>query len=154
MPNTSWEMLGWMSYKLESRWGEQHKQSQICGWYHSICRKQRETKEPLDEGEGGKWKIQLKGKYLKKKKTLRSWHPAPSLHANRRGKGESSDKFPLFGLQHHYRWWLQPWNQKTIAFWQESDDKPRQCVEKQRHYSTNKDLYSHGYGFPCGRVWL
>ena len=22
------------------------------------------------------------------------------------------------------RWWLQPWNQKTIASWQESDDKP------------------------------
>ena len=29
------------------------------------------------------------------------------------------------------RWWLQPWNQKTIASWQESDDKPKQCVEKQ-----------------------
>ena len=25
-----------------------------------------------------------------------------------------------------------------IAFWQENDDKPRQCVEKQRHYSANK----------------
>ena len=37
---------------------------------------------------------------------------------------------------------LQPWNQKTIASWQESDDKPRQCVEKQRHYSGNKGPYS------------
>ena len=32
------------------------------------------------------------------------------------------------------------------ASWQESDDKPRQCVEKQRHYSTDKSPYSQGYG--------
>ena len=35
--------------------------------------------------------------------------------ANKRGKGESSDRFPFLGLQNHYGWWLQPWNQKTIA---------------------------------------
>ena len=29
-----------------------------------------------------------------------------------------------------------------IASWQESYDKPRQCVEKQRHYSTNTGLWS------------
>ena len=34
---------------------------------------------------------------------------------NKRGKGESSDRFPFLGLQNHYGWWLQPWNQKTIA---------------------------------------
>ena len=51
--------------------------------------------------------------------------------ANRRGKGGSSDRFPLWGLQNHCRWWLQPWNQKRIASWQESDEKPRQYVEKQ-----------------------
>ena len=43
--------------------------------------------------------------------------------ANRRGKGGSSDKFPLLGLQDHCGRWLQ----KTIASWQESDDKPRLC---------------------------
>ena len=35
-----------------------------------------------------------------------------------------------------------------FASWQESDDKPRQCVEKERHYSANKGPYSQGYGFP------
>jgi len=29
-----------------------------------------------------------------------------------------------------------------IAFWQESYDKPQQCVEKQRYYSANKHPYS------------
>ena len=28
-----------------------------------------------------------------------------------------------------------------------SDDKPRQCVEKQTHYSANKGSCSQGYGF-------
>ena len=68
--------------------------------------------------------------------------------ANRRGKGGSSDRFPLLGLQNHCGWWLQPWNQAMIASWQESDGKPRQCVEKQRHYSANKGLCSQGYSLP------
>ena len=68
--------------------------------------------------------------------------------ANRRGKGGRSDRFPLLGLQNHCGWWLQPWSQKIIAPWQESNDKPRQCVEKQSHYSADKDPYSQGYGFP------
>ena len=39
-------------------------------------------------------------------------------------------------------------------WWQESYDKPRQCVEKQRHYSANKGPYSQGYGLPSGHVRL
>ena len=41
-----------------------------------------------------------------------------------------------------------------IASWQESCDKPRQCVEKQRHYSANKGPYSQGYGLPSGHIQL
>ena len=41
-----------------------------------------------------------------------------------------------------------------IASWQESYDKPRQCVEKQRHHFANKGLYSQGYGLCSGHVWL
>ena len=43
---------------------------------------------------------------------------------------------------------------QLTASWQESNDKPRQCVEKQRHYSADKDPYSQGYGLPSGHVWL
>ena len=50
---------------------------------------------------------------------------------------------------------LQPWNQKMIASWQESHNKLRQCVEKQRHSaSADKGPYSQGYGLPCGHIWL
>ena len=38
------------------------------------------------------------------------------------------------------------------ASWQKSYDKPRQCIEKQRHHSANKDLYSQGYGLPSCHV--
>ena len=41
-----------------------------------------------------------------------------------------------------------------IASWQESYDKSRQCVEKHRHYSADKGLYSQGYGLPRGHVEL
>ena len=41
-----------------------------------------------------------------------------------------------------------------FASWQESYDKPRQCVGKQRYYSAYKGLYSQGYGLPSGHLWL
>ena len=34
-----------------------------------------------------------------------------------------------------------------LASCQESYDKPTHCIEKQRHYSADKGLYSQGYGF-------
>ena len=73
---------------------------------------------------------------------------------NTRGKGGSSDRFPFLGLQNHCGQYLQTWNQKTIASWQENNDKPRQCVEKQRHCSADKGPYSQGYGPPSGHVRL
>ena len=73
----------------------------------------------------------------------------------RKEKAGSSDRFPLLGLYNHCGWWLQPWNQKMIASWQESHDKSRQCVERQKYHSSNNSLYSQGYVVPSGqvRVW-
>ena len=42
----------------------------------------------------------------------------------------------------------------TRQWYMKEDDKPRQCVEKQRHYSANKSLYGQGCGLPSGHVWL
>ena len=38
--------------------------------------------------------------------------------------------------------------------WQERDDKPRQCVENQRHYSANEGPYSQDHDLPSGHIWL
>ena len=56
------------------------------------------------------------------------------------------------GLQNHCRWWVQPWNYKTLAPWKKSYDQPRQHIEKQRHYFASKDLSSQSYGFSSSHV--
>ena len=54
-----------------TRWNqdcqEKYQQPQICKWYHPNGRKQRGTKELLDEGEKGEWKSWLKTQYSKNK---------------------------------------------------------------------------------------
>ena len=71
-----------------------------------IGRRQRRTKEPLDEGETGERKSWLKNSTFKK---LRSWHPITSWQINL-GKNGNSDRFYFPGLQNHCGRWLQPWN--------------------------------------------
>ena len=38
------------------------------------------------------------------------------------GRQWNSDGLYFLGLQNHCRWWLQPWNQKTLAPWKKSYD--------------------------------
>ena len=54
----------------------------------------------------------------------------------------------------HCRWWLQPWNKKTLALWKKSYDKPRKHIKKQRHYFANKSPSSKSYGFSSSQVWM
>ena len=87
MQSTSWEMLGWMKHKLESRLLGEHQKPQICRWHHSYGRKWKGTKKPLDEGERGEWKTWLKTQCSKNKDygilcyhfRRRQWHPTPVL---------------------------------------------------------------------------
>ena len=72
--------------------------------------------------------------------------------ANRWGNSGNSDRFYFLGLQNHCRWWLQPWNEKTLAPWKKSYDKPRQHIKKQRHYFANKGPSSKSYGFSSSHV--
>ena len=44
----------------------------------------------------------------------------------------------FFWLWNHCRWWLKPWNEKTLSPWKESYDQPRQHIKKQRHYFAKK----------------
>ena len=64
------------------------------------------------------------------------------------------DIFYFFELQNHCRWWLQPWNEKTLAPWKKSYDQPRRHIKKQRHYFANKSPSSQGYGFSSSHVWM
>ena len=61
MQSTSCKIPGWMKHKLELRLPGELSITQVCRWHHPNGRKQRGgTKEPLNEGERGKWKICLK----------------------------------------------------------------------------------------------
>ena len=60
----------------------------------------------------------------------------------------------LGGLQNDCRWWQQPWNEKMLAPWKKSYDKPRQHIKKQRYYFANKGLSSQSYGFSSSQVWM
>ena len=126
--------------------------SLVLRWYQSNGRKRRGIKEPLDEGEGGEWKGWLKTQYLKKTQDRGIW--PHHFMANRRGKCGSSDRVPLLGFLNHCGWWLQSWNQKMIASWQEIYDKPGQCVKKQRHHFADKGLYSQSYSFSSSHVQI
>ena len=44
------------------------------------------------------------------------------------------DRFSFPGLPNHWRWWLQPWNEKTLAPWMKTYGKTRQHIKKHRHY--------------------
>ena len=74
--------------------------------------------------------------------------------ANRQRNNASSDRLYFLGLKNHCRWWLQPWNEKMLAPWKKSYDKPRQCIKKQRPYFADKDPSSQKYGFSSGHVWM
>ena len=74
--------------------------------------------------------------------------------ANRWGNNGNSERFYFLGLQNHCRWWLQPWNEKTLAPWKKSYDQPRQHIKKQRHYFANKGPSNQSYGFSSSHVWM
>ena len=122
---------------------------QICRWHHPYGRKWRGTKKPLDESGKGEWKIGLKLN-IQKTKIMASG----PIMVNRWGNSGNSGWFYFSGLQNHCRWWLQPWNLKTLMPWKESYDQPRQHIKKQRHYFANKGPSSQAYGFSSGHVWM
>ena len=75
--------------------------------------------------------------------------------ANRWGNSGNSDRLYFLGLQNHWRWWLQPWNEKTLAPWKKGYDKPRQHIKKQRHYFANKEVHLiKAMVFSSSHVWM
>ena len=74
--------------------------------------------------------------------------------ANRWANNGNHDRLYLGGLQNHCRWWLQPWNWKTLGPWKKSYDQPRQHIKKERHYFANKGPSSQSCGFSSSHVWM
>ena len=60
----------------------------------------------------------------------------------------------IFLGSNHCGQWLQTWNEKVLAPWKESYDKPTQHIEKRRHQVAADSLYSQNYGFSSSHVWM
>ena len=63
MQSTSWEKLGWMKHRLESRLPGEISITSDMQMTPPYGRKRRRTKEPVDESEGGKWESWLKAQH-------------------------------------------------------------------------------------------
>ena len=67
-------------------------------------------------------------------------------------EGEKVEEVTVFlsssrALKSHWCW-LQAWNQKAIASWQESYDKSGQCVKNQRHHFGKRANLDKAVVFP------
>ena len=91
-----------MNHKLESRLPGEISTTldvQLIPLYNG--RKQRGTKEPLDEGESEKAGLKLS---IQKKKIM-TYSPITSQQIDG-GESGNSDRFYFLGLQNHYKQWL------------------------------------------------
>ena len=89
-------MLGWMKPKLESRLPGEISVTSARQIIPLKGRKQRGTKEPLDESERGEWKSQLKTQHSKNEDYGIWYH---HFVANRWGNNGNSGRLYFGGLQ-------------------------------------------------------
>ena len=86
-------MLGWSSYKPEG--GRNINKLRYLDDTTLMAERKEELKSLLMRVKKESERARLR---LNIKKKLRSWHPAPLLHGNRRGRVGRSDRFLLIGL--------------------------------------------------------
>ena len=122
---------------------EKYQQPQICRWCHSKAESEEELKSLLMKVKEESEKVGLELNIQKTK-----------IMTNRWGNSGNSVRLYFLGLQNHCRWWLQPWNQKTLTPWKKSHDQPTQHIKKQRRYFANKGPSSQSYGFSSSHLWM
>ena len=105
------------------------------------------TKEPLDESD----KCNAGSKQHSKKKFMASG-PITSWQIDGERMETVTDYF--LGLQTHCRWWLLPWNLKTLALWKKRYDQLDSVFKNRDNYFFNKDLSSQSCGFASSHVWM
>ena len=150
MQSTSWETLGWMKHKLESR---------LMGEI-SIITLMAESEEELKsllmkvKEESGKSGLKLN---MQKTKIMASG-PITSWQID----GETMERVTDFiflgsNITTDIDCSLEIKNKQTkkmLVPWKKSYSKPRQVIKKQRHYFANKGPYRQSYGFSSSHAWM
>ena len=94
-------MLGWISAQAEIKIaGRNISNLRYVDDTTLMAGTEEELKSLLMKVKVESEKVGLNSTYRK----LRSWHPVPSLHANRWGNSGNSVRLYFFGLQNHCRW--------------------------------------------------
>ena len=146
MQSTSWETLGWMKHKPESRLPGEISITSDMRMTPPFWQSEEELKSLLMKVKEGSQKVGLKLNIQETK--IMASGPITSWQIDLETVETVADFFFWgVGLQNHCRWWLQPWNRKMLTPWKESYDQPRQHIKKRRHYFANKDLFSQAYVF-------
>ena len=103
------------------------------------------------EEERGEWKTWLKTQHSKDED-----HGIWSHHfiAYSWGNNENSDRLHFFGFQNHCRWWLQPWNSRTLAPWKKAMTNLDNVLKSREHRFANKGPSSQSCGFSGSHVWV
>ena len=132
MQSISWEMLGWVKHKLESRLpGESEEELK------SLLMKVKEKSENF----GLKLNIQ--------KTKIMASGPIISWQIDGETVEIVSD-FIFWGSKITADGGCRNW--KTLAPWKKSYDQPRQHIKKQRHYFVNKSPSSQSYSVSSSHV--
>ena len=95
-------------------------------WLSSSSSSMAESKEELK-------RLLMKVKEESEKTDLKLSIQSHHFMSNRWRNNGNSDRYYYLGPQNHCRWWVQPWNLKTLAPWKKSYDQPSQHSKKQRH---------------------
>ena len=130
-----------MSHKLESRQAGKHQQPQICRWYHSNGRKQRQIKELLirvkEESERAGLKLNIKKTKIMASGPIISWQI----------EGEKMEEVTDFFFL----------GSKITADGDYSHEISRWLLlggKAMTNLDSDKGPHSQGYGLPGGHVWL
>ena len=150
MQSTSCKISGWMKHKLESRLLGEISITSDMQTTPLMAESEEELKSLFmkvkEESEKAGLKLNIQKTNIMASGPITSW----------KTDGEMMERVTdyFLGLQYHCRWWLQSWNQNTLAPWKKSCNKPKQHIKKQRHYFANKSLHSQSYGFSSSHVWM
>ena len=118
MQSTSWETLGWVKHKLDSKIaGRNVNNIRYADESTLMAESEEELKSLLMKVKEESEKVSLKFNIQKTK--IMASGPITSWQID----GETVEI--VRGFQNHCRWWLQPWNEKTLAPWKKSYDQPR-----------------------------
>ena len=144
-------MPGWLKQNLESKLlGEMSVISEMQ-MTSPLCRKQRGTKEPFDEGERGEWKSWLKLNIQKTKIMVSSRITPWQIDGETMGTVTDfiflDSKITADGDCSHKV-------KRRLLLGRKSCDQSRQHIKKQRHYFANKDPSGQSYGFSSSHVWM